>query len=410
MRAISPRPFPLHLILAMSALAASRIGSPGWKPGWPSSNGPNLPESLAARLAAIDPDAFARALDHRIIAAQRGFAEGVAAYRRHPWRRPEERAPVVWREGSTALLDHGAGRQDVAEPAVLFAPSLINRGWVLDLTPGTGMLSWLAGQGVRPYRLEWGPPGPQEQGFGVADYVGRRLEPAMELLVRRTGRPVILAGYCMGGLLALAAALRRQDQVSALALLATPWDFHAEGAARGQAIGRAWALSRAWLAAEGALPVDAIQALFALHDPLVALRKFRRFGALSQNSAAARAFVALEDWLNDGVPLSIAVADEALRDWFGANVTGAGTWRLDGRLVDPAALTIPVLVATPGRDRIVPPGSAAAILPRLRRAEALDAPLGHIGMVVGRGARQALWRPLAAWMRRVAAQEPGAGT
>ena len=31
----------------------------------------------------------------------------------------------------------------------------------------------------------------------------------------------------MGGLLALALALRRQAEIGCLALLATPWDFHA---------------------------------------------------------------------------------------------------------------------------------------------------------------------------------------
>jgi polyhydroxyalkanoate synthase len=35
----------------------------------------------------------------------------------------------------------------------------------------------------------------------------------------------------------------------------------------------------------------------------------------------------------------------------------------------------------------------------LRRADRLDPGLGHIGMVVGRGAERALWSPLAAWIR-----------
>jgi pimeloyl-ACP methyl ester carboxylesterase len=34
-------------------------------------------------------------------------------------------------------------------------------------------------------------------------------------------------GYCMGGLLCIAAALRRPEQVAALGLITTPWDFHA---------------------------------------------------------------------------------------------------------------------------------------------------------------------------------------
>ena len=44
------------------------------------------------------------------------------------------------------FYDHAAGKKGT--PA-LFVPSLVNRGWILDLKPGHGMLSWLAGHGVR---------------------------------------------------------------------------------------------------------------------------------------------------------------------------------------------------------------------------------------------------------------------
>jgi polyhydroxyalkanoate synthase len=136
-----------------------------------------------------------------------------------------------------------------------------------------------------------------------------------------------------------------------------------------------------------------------MHDPIVALRKFRRFAALPPESAEARAFVALEDWLNDGVPITLPVADEVTAAWYRDNATGRGRWRLDGAAVDPTELAIPVLVAVPGRDRIVTPDSAAAIIPHLAQPTRLDVPLGHIGMVVGRGASRAVWQPLARWLQ-----------
>ena len=51
---------------------------------------------------------------------------------------------------------------------------------------------------------------------------------------------------------------------------------------------------------------------------------------------AARRFVVLEDWLNDGVPLAAPVAREVLSGWYGANTPAAGAWRLARR---PAAST-----------------------------------------------------------------------
>jgi polyhydroxyalkanoate synthase len=331
-----------------------------------------------------------------MIAAAREFADGVDAYRRHPYSRAPEDTRIVWRAGGTALIDHGTG--DGGVPA-LFVPSLVNRGWVLDLVPGQGMLSWLATQGVHPYRVEWGSPGDDERDFDIALYVSGRLEPALAEVARRSGRPPVLAGYCMGGLLALAAAIRQPDAIAGLALLATPWDFHAENAARSAAIGTLYRASRPLFGILGEFPIDAIQTLFATHDPIVALRKFRRFAAFDPASVEARNFVALEDWLNDGVPLTLPVADEAMLGWYETNLPGQGQWLVGGALMDPAVVKAPSLVVVPGGDRLVPPASAAAVLPRLSQATRLDIPLGHIGMVVGRQAERSLWAPLAEWIR-----------
>src|SRR5579864_7107637 len=156
----------------------------------------------------------------------------------------------------------------------------------------------------------------------------------------------------MGGLLALALAQRRSALVRALALLATPWDFHAERAGHAQLVGGlAEPLTRVF-GALGEIPVDVLQSLFAALDPLLALRKFTRFAGLPADSAEERDFVALEDWLNDGVPLSLPVARECLAGWYAANTPGRGTWRVAGSPILPRRVTVPSLVVVPGQDRI----------------------------------------------------------
>jgi polyhydroxyalkanoate synthase len=399
------------MMLAMGALMSSKSGLPHWSVDWPNAQSPErnpaggsplrlaLPENLAAALASFDGPTVGLALDRAVIAAAGEFAEGIAAYRAHPYRRADDGIRAVWRSGGSALLDHGAPDRPDGDVPVLFVPSLVNRGWVLDLVPGEGMLSWLARRGIHPYRVEWGPPGAEERGFDVTDYVVRRLEPALDEVRRRSGRPPVLAGYCMGGLLALAAAVRRPDAIAGLALLATPWDFHAEGAERPRAIADLYAHARAFLTSWGEFPIDMIQGLFAAHDPIVALRKFRKFAAMDPASVEARNFVALEDWLNEGVALTLPVADEAFGEWYGANLPGLGRWSAGGAMIDPAVLSgVPALVVVPAGDKLVPPKSAAAVLDRLPGADRLDLPLGHIGMVVGRQAEAGLWQPLWEWI------------
>jgi pimeloyl-ACP methyl ester carboxylesterase len=403
LRRRGPRPLPLHLGLAgMRAMAAAGTlpGMP-WPPGWPNSNaawpiskaGRAESERIQRALAAGGhaPDAFRTAVLARLLRADRALVAGVAAYRRHPWMREMADPPVLWAEGGSRLLDFGG-----EGPTVLFVPSLVNRAYVLDLTPERSLMRWLPGQGFRTLLLDWGWPGEAERHFTLTDYVAGRLERA---LAAAPG-PVVLAGYCMGGLLALAAAQRRPDRVRALALLATPWDFHAgpDAAQRARTAAALVPGLEAMMEPTGALPVDTIQTLFALLDPFGVAQKFRAFARLRPETERAALFVALEDWLNDGVPLPAPVARQCLAGWYGRNDPGRLAWRVAGQVIDPAAWAGPAFAGIPERDRIVPPASAHAAAARLRQGTTHVAAGGHIGMVAGAGAEAALWRPLCAWL------------
>ncbi|WP_380066841.1 alpha/beta fold hydrolase [Dankookia sp. GCM10030260] len=379
-------------------------GSTNWNAASPpSSAGRQEAARIAASLAAAGhpAEAFAAAVERRLVAREAALLRGILAYRRHPFRRAMPEPPVVWAEGASRLLDHGG---PAAAPAVLVVPSLINRAAVLDLLPGSSMLRHLAAAGVRPLLLDWGTPGALERNFSLTDYVAGRLDRALAAAVGLAGGPVVLAGYCMGGLLGLAMALRRPDRLRGLALLATPWDFWAAGAARARSLGAALAVLEPLLAATGTLPAQALQALFAAQDPAGIAEKYRAFGRLDPDGAPARRFVALEDWLDDGVALAAPVAREALGGWYGANSAARGAWRIAGEVVAPRRLALPAFLAIPARDRIVPPGSALALAAHLPHALVHHPAAGHVGMVAGGGAETQLWRPLLTWIKAL----PGA--
>ncbi|MFC3124017.1 alpha/beta fold hydrolase [Pseudoroseomonas globiformis] len=350
---------------------------------------------IAAALAAAGhpPDHLRAAVLQRLGRQDRALIAGIAAYRRHPYSRDLPDPPVLWCEGGSRLLDYGGDGAPL-----LVVPSLINRAYVLDLMPGHSMLRWLAACGQRVLLLDWGWPGELERGFTLTDYVAGRLERAIASgPVQALGRPV-LVGYCMGGMLALAAALRRPEALRGLALLATPWDFHAVEARRAEGLAALLPGLEPVLNATGSLPVDTIQMLFAGLDPWALAAKYRAFAALPPDGARARLFVALEDWLNDGIPLAAPVAREALGGWYGRNDPGQGRWRVAGAAVEPADLVLPAFAAVPRADRIVPPESALALARRLPNARIEMVAAGHIGMAAGSRAEAALWQPLRRWL------------
>ena len=345
----------LHLTLAMLRSSASRATSPLWNADWPTSSVEAILQSIQSAVRDGNHEReFPAAVVAETLRQDAALIEGIAAYRRHPWHRDLIDPPAVWSEGNTRLLDYGP---PAARP-VLFVPSLINRAYVLDLAEGNSMLRWLAGHGVRPLLLDWGWPEEIERRFSLTDYVAGRMERAMAAAARLAGTPPVLAGYCMGGTLAVAAAQRRPDLISGLALLAAPWDFHAPEGSRAMQAAETLPLLEPALAFNHALPVDLLQSLFALLDPWSVADKYRGFARLPPDSERARLFVALEDWLNDGVPLAADVARACLREWYGENAPARGKWRIAGLPVDPSAIATPTFVVVPGRDRIVPPESA----------------------------------------------------
>jgi len=396
-RRLAPRPLPAHLASAMLLWLSSRAALPALKNVWPRSNSAVDPlRALAAEVDALGSESLAGALDDEIVERSGVFLAGLEAYRRHPFRRNPMTVPVLWRDGTTRLLDYGGDR---AGPPVLIVPSLINRYYVLDLLPERSFVRHLAGLGLRVLVVDWGTTGSEESRFDLTDYIANRLEAALAAAIGIAGAPIGLIGYCMGGLLALALAVRRPDQVASLALLATPWDFHTQGNGQAQFLGLAAASLPLLCGAAGTVPVAAIQSLFFILDPFSAQRKFIRFAALDPDSEEARSFVAVEDWVNDGVPLALAVAQDCARSWYGDNEPAHGSWRVAGRPVRPELLRRPALVVVPGRDRIVPPSSAEPLAALLGAATVLRPPLGHVGMMSAARAPAMLWTPIAEWLR-----------
>jgi polyhydroxyalkanoate synthase len=354
-------------------------------PPW--NNAPRL-VALAAEIAQAGSDRVGAALDREILRRAELLVAGLEAYRRHPYRRAAPAGRAVWQQGTTRLLDYGgAGRP------LLLVPSLINRYYILDLLPERSFVRFLREAGLRPLVVDWGEPGDAERGFGLDDYIGR----LAAMLDDAVAEPVAVLGYCMGGLLALALAQLRPANIAGLALLATPWDFHAERPEQAQLLGDVVDAA----VSDDMLPLWVIQSLFLSLDPFLAERKFIRFAGLDPDGGAARDFVALEDWLNDGVPLAGGVARECAGAWYRDNAPGRGRWRVAGRTVIPEQFDRPALVVVPGRDRIVPPRSAEPLARSLPRAALMRPSLGHIGMMSAAAAPEAVWRPIAHWLQNL---------
>lgn len=309
---------------------------------------------------------------------------GLRAYQDAPRGRARKPMPARYRKGKARLRDYGA--KGAAGRAVIFVPSLINPSHILDLLPDVSLLRWLASEGHRPFLLDWGTPTPAGAALDLDAHVTRVLLP----LIAKFDTPPVLVGYCLGGTLALAAACL--SEVAGLALIAAPWHFSGFGETGRRDMANLWASAKPACELLGLVPMEVLQAGFWRLDPARTIAKYESFAALDPDSAEAQRFVAMEDWANAGAPLPYAAGRQLFEECIARDVPGTGAWRIGGATIDPAALRCAAVDFVSLSDRIVPAASAAD-LPDRR-----DLGAGHVGMIVGRGARAQLWEPLAGWL------------
>lgn len=398
-----PSPLIFHLGAALATYSQALLAAPR-------ADAPNFPWSggLGAEAAALGPDLDQMAVAAEIAARLRATIRGLERWQAHPYRRDMAEPAAIWQDGCSRLIDFGTAPEasDPSGPPVLVVPSLINRAYVLDLAPGRSMLRWLAEKGLRPLLLDWGTPDGAEAGFDLADYGARRLLPALARARAVAGRPVSVMGYCMGGTLAAGLAARAPEGISSLVTIGAPWDFGStlgiaggfRAMLRAQGTARTETLLDSFGEAFGQVPVSLFQMLFALVNPIQAAVKFQKLARLDPASAQAIHFVALEDWLADGMPMPVRAAKDLLIGWQIRNQTAAGQWRFLGAEVDPRRIAVPSLVLCGRNDSIAPPSlaeSLAGLIPGARMARPRT---GHVGMVVGSVAQAQVWRPVAEFL------------
>ncbi|MET0375695.1 MAG: alpha/beta fold hydrolase [Rhizorhabdus sp.] len=314
----------------------------------------------------------------------RSALAGLKAYQAAPRPARPPAPPTIARFGRVTLRSYGAGGHPV-----LFVPSLINGSEILDLTSENSMLRGLAAQGVNPVLLDWGSPDATERELSIGGHAESYIVPALEML----GKDTVLAGYCLGGTMSIAAAMLHPPK--ALVLLATPWDFAGFSSQARNDILELWRAAQPAAEAFGLLPAEVLQQIFWRIDPARTVAKFGHFASKNPASVEGQNYVAVEDWANDGPPLTLAAGRELMDTLMAQNASGVGAWTAGGGVVDPKLLRMPILNIVSTTDRITP---AASSWPGGERIELAE---GHVGMVVGRKAPGSLWRSLASWLSQL---------
>ena len=323
---------------------------------------------------------------------------GMQMYLSYDYERSNSHLISVYESGSVRLLKTQSHQYGEGKPVLLLIPSLINKAHIFDLKEKRSMLRFFCAQGIDAYLLDWGDFLNDPDMQSLDGVVLSKLRDCIVGLAEKTGADIHTLGYCMGGSLLAALSAVDDAHIASLSFMAAPWDFHAGSQEMLNRV-KFWTPSLLGsLQRDRHMKVDWLQILFSSLYPAQAMKKFARFSKMDLSSDEAEIFVAVEDWLNDGVPLPLGIGQAAVKDWFLSNAPATGAWSLSGKNVDARVIEKPSFIVASSRDRLVEYESSLALYDQIKGAAICDPECGHVGMIAGRNAINDVWQPIADWV------------
>ena len=197
-----------------------------------------------ANFAFTNPEVVARTKETKGANLVQGFAnllEDIASGKGIVKRRTDESAfvkgktiaatpgSVVFESELFQLIQYNPATDKVAAEPLLYVPPLVNRFYMIDLTPNQSLVKWLVDEGRSVFVISWVNPGPEHKDRTVEDYV-RAIVEAIEQVTKRTKAAPDLFSFCLGGTLAAIAvaylaAKGRAKEVNSATLIGSMVDF-----------------------------------------------------------------------------------------------------------------------------------------------------------------------------------------
>ena len=328
---------------------------------------------------------------------------GIQMYQNHPYARTSMDYEIIYQREELRILKPLGQKKIANSVPLILVPSLINRSSILDINAEMSFLRWLSAKNINAYLLDWGNISANDADMSMHHVVQEMLLDGVSAVSKINHSSVNLIGYCMGGVLCAGLCAIRPDLINRMVLLATPWDFQDDKNILAKHV-RIWSNYIDPIMSErGYIPSEWIQALFAGYDPDGAVQKFARFASMNQGSAEANLFVAVEDWLNEGVDLPANIARHCMQNWFKDNVLLNNSWVLENEYnVDLKSINKDILIVASDKDRLVPYSCAIRAKETLQNAnvDILKKSSGHIGLIVGKKAVNDVWIPIYQWLEK----------
>ena len=288
-------------------------------------------------------------------------------------------------------------------PSVLIVAAPIKRAYIWDLAPSASAIHYILDQGFDVHLLEWLPVEANAEN-GLTEYVESISECVARISSRRAGAKTFLMGHSLGGTLAAIFAAAESESIRGLVLLSAPLCFQPETSRFRDAL---VSLVPSGLIDVGPCPGSLLSQMSALASPDTFIWSRLADAVLcGADDQARETHARVERWALDEVPLSGELVRQIIEWLYRENRFCCGNLKIGNKLIGPVTLTTPTLAAVNVDDDVASIVSVKPFIDAMpiKDVRIVEIPgetgvcLQHLGVLIGRKTRAAVWPEIISWM------------
>jgi polyhydroxyalkanoate synthase len=309
-------------------------------------------------------------------------------------------------------------REQYPVPLVLVPPLGVTTE-TFDLMPQRSLVRYMAARGFRTYLVDWGKPKKEHARLNLKDYSYTMLGAALDKIREHSGsEEVSLMGWCMGGLLCLLHQGQVLDPgIRNIVTVASPIDLESgRGAVAGVANianGSAQLVSnytnlrlQALDPARLALPPWATTLVFKMTDPVGSVTTYWDLVTRMSDRESLKSYSTTADYLNNMLLYPGGVLQDMAVAVMGEGQLARGKVQVSDHLAELDKISSNLLAFAGETDILVPKEIAEKIVDIVasKDQEFRVAPGGHMGVIIGSKAQNAVWAQSADWLAQRSAR------
>ncbi len=307
----------------------------------------------------------------------------------------ESKNQIVWENEILKITRVSKAKQPKFR--IIFVPSIINDSSIFEIGSDGGITGALLGAEAEVcichWKLETYPVENLDSTPTINNLVENLTYALDQLRAELKNLPQILAGYCLGGNITLAAASLRENLLSGVSLFATPWDFNYM---RGFSSLIEFSKHNPTIFSglqnkpetNYRCPSYLLQMFFFLSNPY---KTFERISKLSEESSEEAGETDnkqhkfnVEQWLYSCKDIPISLIEQLRVDFIEKNCTMNERWLINDICIKPEEINLPSFVVVPKRDCLVYPISSEKLVDKLNTATVYRPGGGHLSFLVGK--------------------------